>query len=262
MNFEAQLRERINKKPQKNKLNVHTLLEHFAIISYKVELHKIAPLIPDPFKLWTFESDGKTYALISAVTFKDKDFKFHNITSKPKFAFYQTNFRTYVIHKETNEYCAWFFGTNLGSFTHIIPKRLWKMPWEMADYTCDFKMENNSYSQYTMSFQSKTGKGIVDISCGDDEMQLLEGFESIDQQLFILTHPVEGYYLKHDNQLGTYEIWHPKMDLKMGQSNSLYFEFFERLGLVSKEEMMHPHSVLITPSIEFEIVLPPKAVNR
>ncbi|KXX68728.1 DUF2071 domain-containing protein [Flammeovirga sp. SJP92] len=261
MNFESILKERINQKPLKQRFNVHTFLEHFSIVSYKVELHKIAPLIPEPFKLWTFESGDREYALISAVTFKDKDFQFHNINPKPKFAFYQTNFRSYIINKKTNEHCAWFFGTNLGSVSHIIPKYLWKMPWEQAKYQCAFHVEANVYQEYSVLFESKTGKGIVEIEGSTLEMQLLEGFKSIEEQFFILTHPVEGFYHTRDHQLGTYEIWHPKMKLQMGTAKKLYFEFLERLGLVSEHEMNEPHSVLITPSIEFEVILPPKKVK-
>ncbi|MBD0402966.1 DUF2071 domain-containing protein [Flammeovirga sp. EKP202] len=258
MNFENLLNDRIRNKPLKGKLNVHTFLEHFSIISYKVELYKIAPFIPEPFELWTYENKGKTYALISAVTFKDKDFQFHNFIPQPKFSFYQTNFRTYIINKETNEHCAWFFGTNLGSITHLIPKHLWGMPWDQAKYTCDFKFENEVYKNYSVSFHSATGRGLVDIVGSKDNMQLLEGFETLKQQLFILTHPVKGYYDKVGNQIGTYEIWHPEMLLKQGSSQNTYFEFFEKLGFLSKEEMQQPHSVLITPSIEFEVLLPPK----
>ena len=37
---------------------------------------------------------------------------------------------------------------------------------------------------------------------------------------------------------------------------------FEKLGLLSKSEMMNPHSVLITPKIEFDILLPPKKMKN
>jgi len=87
-------------------------------------------------------------------------------------------------------------------------------------------------------------------------MTLLEGFESIDEQLLILTHPVTGYYFKRNNNIGTYNIWHPKMELFNGEPIDIYFELFEKLGLLSKEEMKNPHSVLMTPAIDFDILLP------
>lgn len=42
--------------------------------------------------------------------------------------------------------------------------------------------------------------------------------------------------------------------------NHLYFELFEKLGLLNKSEMMNPHSVLITSKVEFDILLPPRKI--
>ena len=74
----------------------------------------------------------------------------------------------------------------------------------------------------------------------------------------ILTHPIEGYFHRLDDALGTYSIWHPEMQLTMGQPKHLYFSLYERLGLLSKEEMQQPHSIFICPQILFEIYLPPR----
>jgi len=48
------------------------------------------------------------------------------------------------------------------------------------------------------------------------------------------------------------------LDLKEGMAKNLYFELFEKLELLNQLEMNNPHSVLITPKIEFDILLPPK----
>ncbi len=80
--------------------------------------------------------------------------------------------------------------------------------------------------------------------------------------MYILTHPVLGYYNRPKHGIGTYEIWHPKMKLTHCTVEHLYFELFEKLGLLSKEEMLKPHSVLITPEIEFDVLLPPRKMKR
>ena len=69
-------------------------------------------------------------------------------------------------------------------------------------------------------------------------------------------------FKKNSKEFGTYEIWHPEIDLKEGISNKLYFQFFEKLGFLTKEEMEKPHSVLITNQIEFDILLPPKKLKN
>lgn len=258
MDFEKNLFKRIENRKSKSVFNVHTLLEHFSIISFKVPIKRIEKYIPSPFKLWTFESKGENYALISAVPFMDKDFCFHNLIKYPKFSFYQTNFRAYVIDTRTNEHCAWFFATNLGSPTYVIPKYVWKMPWEYAKYDFIGNVKDGVYTQYEIGIKSSIGNAEVRFEGTDKEMPLLEGFENIEEQKLILTHPVLGYYDQGKYEIGMYEIWHPELDLKVANSSVTHFDFFENLGLLSREEMEDPHSVLVTESIEFEIVLPPK----
>ncbi|AZQ63847.1 DUF2071 domain-containing protein [Flammeovirga pectinis] len=251
------LDKRIQARKSKSSLDVNTLLEHFAIISYKVPLSKIKKYIPKPFRLWTFLENGKEYALVSAVPFKDKDFRFYKFAPFINFSFYQTNFRTYIIDERDGAYTAWFFGTTLGSITHLLPKLLWKMPWEFARYTFDFKYEEGRYKKYTMEFTSKMGNGKIDLESSTEDCILLDGFSSLAEQDLILTHPVKGYYTQSETKIGAYEIWHPKFNLKQGKVKMAYFELFERLGLVSKEEMKIPHSVLITDQIAFDVLLPP-----
>ena len=81
------------------------------------------------------------------------------------------------------------------------------------------------------------------------------------EQVLILTHPVEGYYQRLDGRLGTYSVWHAQIPLTVGRARRLYFSLFERLDLLSREEMAHPHSVFLCPRIQFEVHLPPKAVR-
>ena len=262
MDYQNNTGNRVVNRLSRSCMDVNTQLVHFAIISYKVPVERIEHLIPKPFKLWTYIENEKKYALISAVPFKDKDFSFYRISRFPKFNFFQTNFRAYIINERDNSYSAWFFGTTLGSITAIIPKKLWKMPWEYAKYKCNFKQNKDHYLEYKMDFKSKFGDGNIDIESTGNTVKLLDGFKNMEEQVHILTHPIIGYYNMHQGDIGTYEIWHPEIDLKEAKSNLLYFELFEKLGLLSKSEMMNPHSVLITPKIEFDILLPPKKMKN
>jgi hypothetical protein len=259
--YKHNTKNRVQKRLTRSYLDVNTELEHFAIISYKVTLEKIEHLIPKQFKLWTYIENEKKYALVSAVPFKDRDFSFYRISRFPKFNFFQTNFRTYIIDERDKSYSAWFFGTTLGSIASIIPKKIWKMPWEYAKYKFSFIKNNDHYSEYKMEFKSKLGNGTIEIESTGNKVKLLDGFKSIEEQIHILTHPIIGYYNISNDELGTYEIWHPEIDLKEGKAKHLYFELFEKLGFLTKLEMNNPHSVLITPKIEFDILLPPKKIK-
>ena len=55
------------------------------------------------------------------------------------------------------------FGTTLGSFTSIIPKKVWQMPWGYGQYEFDYEFHNGNYDKYILKFKSKQGNGIVNI---------------------------------------------------------------------------------------------------
>lgn len=262
MGYKTETENRVQNRRTRSLLDVNTMLEHFAIISYRVPIDRIVHLIPKPFKLWTYIENGTEYALVSAVPFKDRDFSFYRISKSPKLNFFQTNLRTYIIDERDQSNAAWFFGTTLGSIASIIPEKIWGMPWKYAKYSFDFKKNKDQYSEYNMSFKSKQGDGLVKISSTKKGMELLTGFKNMDEQIHILTHPIIGYYNNSNKGIGTYEIWHRKIDLHKGVAKEVYFELFEKLGLLSKSEMMQPHSVLIAPKIEFDILLPPKRWNH
>jgi hypothetical protein len=257
-NFKSETNKRVTKRLAKGFFDINTKLEHLAIISYKVPVEKIKHKIPKPFKLWTFEEEGKEFTLVSAVPFRDRDFCFYKIANFFKLNFFQTNYRTYVIDERNGNHCAWFFGTTLGSITYLLPKFYWKMPWEYGKYNFHYLTEGEFYNRYEMSFDSNHGKGVVSIKSTKKEMSLLDGFSSMEEQILILTHPVHGYYKINDVTNGSYEIWHPVMKLHHGEPIRVYFELFEKLGFLTQQEMLNPHSILITPEIEFDILLPPQ----
>ena len=260
MNYKKELENRIKTREKRSLLDVNTKLQHFSLISYAVPVARIKKYIPEPFELWTFTNKGEKFALISAVPFFDYDFSFYKLSKFPKFNFCQTNFRTYIIDKRNGQHAAWFFGTTLGSLSVYIPRLVWRMPWQYAKYKINTLREGGRYTNYQISFKSKLGDGIVHIKDTDKSLDLLQGFETMDEQILILTHPVLGYYNRLNHGIGTYKIWHPKMNLTHCTVENLYFELFEKLGFLSKDEMLKPHSVLITPKIEFDVLLPPRKV--
>lgn len=132
------------------------------------------------------------------------------------------------------------------------------MPWEYGKYNASFTIENNTYSEYSIDFKSKHGVGEVQLQSTCEKMKIHSGFTSLEEQLLILTHPVTGYYYLKNGQIGSYEIWHPQMELYEGKSQKIYFELFENLGFLSREEMNEAHSILMTKEIEFDILMPPR----
>lgn len=259
------LAERIA-SPSRGWMLAETTLSHFALINYAFPPERLRPHIPnDRFDIPTFQIGGKPMAMLSAVPFWDFDFRFRHIFPFVKLGFGQTNHRAYLIDRKTGEHVVWFFGTTLGSPVVAFPNLVWGLPWHYARYKleCDYNADEGRYNRYEQWIESKWCSGRVSLTDTGKPVSALEGFalegfpDAVAMKL-ILTHPIEGYFYRRDGRVGTYAVRHPEMKLTLGESNETYFSLYERLGILSREEMAKPHSVMICHEIPFEVLLPPR----
>jgi hypothetical protein len=166
---------------------------------------------------------------------------------------------------------------------------LWRIPWHYARYKvdCRYNTQCKTYDKFQFTQQSDWAAAEIELEDTGKPMALTPGFSALDEQILILTHPVTGYFYLlstkrglsggrrlnsrlPDNRpkpeppkpasVGTYSVWHEEIPLTVGKAKHLYFSLYERLGLLSREEMQKPHSVLICPRTTFEVHLPPRRV--
>jgi hypothetical protein len=64
-----------------------------------------------------------------------------------------------------------------------------------------------------------------------------------------------------NQKLGTYRIWHDQMEQTVGSVVNARFGLLERLEILTAEEMLEPHSVLLQPAIPFLVGVPPREVR-
>jgi hypothetical protein len=249
------IEQRVKNKPAENIATVASTLFNFSIVTYAVDPDKLRKHIPENFELFTIYIGGKQKGLVSAVSFMNKKFRFKNLFPFIQSHFGQTNYRIYIKDTGTGENCAWFLGTSLGSAWVHIPRWLWKMPWFYARYTPP------GNSPYSLQMATSTGTSLLEITEEETLNFRWEGFSSAEEAMLVLTHPVKGYFRRQDGITSTYGVWHPRMEIKTGRAGNLYFEKFEEWGLVTRNEMLHPYSVLITPSIYFQVYLPPRRIE-
>ncbi len=230
---ETILQQRLNKRPS-GLLDIRSDLLHFALINYAVPKTRLEPYIPsERFEILEFDIDGNRQAMLSVVPFVDADFSFYRLFPWFKFRFPQTNHRVYVIDKATGEPVVWFFGTTLGSRVVHLARALWRIPWYGARYhvDCLFDETVGRYKTYQMGIKS---------------------------EWLILTHPVDGYFYRLDGRIAGYAVWHEIIPLTSGKPRHLYFSLYEKLGIMTREEMQQPTSIFLCPRIPFEIYMPPK----
>ena len=257
---QARLAHRLPRPPLA-RLGARTTLRHFALITYALPPERLAPHVDTGrFEIETFPIGGRQLALLSAVPFLDVDFRFPRLLSCARFGFGQTNHRLYVRERASGEPMVWFLGTTLGSAFVAVPRLLWRLPWHRARYRfdCEWDAAARRYRRYRIEIASDWCAGEVELEDTGEPPGCLAGFESLAQQVLVLTHPVAGAFHRLDGRLGGYSIWHPVMALSRARPRRLRFALYERLGLLSPAEMEQPHSALLSPEVEFDIHLPPR----
>lgn len=252
----------LGRRPEPSGIDVISKLQHFAIITYAVPPSRLAGLIPDRFVLDTIELDGSDKALISVVPFMDVDFT-SAVYPFPKFTMGQTNYRIYVMDSTTGERCVWFLGTTLDSWTVVVPRFLWNLPWfpGKVSFDCDMDPGEGLYRKYKMTTHAAWAPAEVELRQNGSEKLHFPGFPDIETGLVVLTHPLAGFFHRRDGKLGTYRVWHNQLMVRPATLISARFGLLERMGLVPETEQLRPHSVLLEPNNEFTVYLPPKIVQ-
>ncbi len=235
-------------------------LEHFAIVTYAIPPERLRPHVHERFDLDTVDgANGERRALISAVPFMDRDFRVARMPF-PRFRFGQTNYRAYVVDRQSGRRFVWFFGTTLDSWTVAIPRGLWKLPWHRAHmrFDCHYDRAAGRYDRYSLKADSDWGPMTLRLDDSGEPVTEIAGFSDLEAGQVTLTHPLEGAFYRRDGRLGGYRVWHKRLQLTRGRLIEADIGLFKRLGLVNREEQQHPHSVMIQPLTEFTIYLPPR----
>jgi hypothetical protein len=112
-----------------------------------------------------------------------------------------------------------------------------------------------------METTSKWAPARVHLVGESSESPSLPGFPDSETGLVFLTHPLKGYYYRRDGFLGSYGVWHERLQVTPGRLIDASFGLLDRLGLVTHSEQQHPHSVLMDRINEFTIYLPPRRLG-
>jgi hypothetical protein len=247
-------------QPSPQGIDMVTTLRHFAIVTYAVPPERVRPYVHPRFDLDTFSgSDGRPLVWVSAVPFIDQDFRLMRLPW-PAFQFGQTNYRTYVLDPATGEHAVWFFGTTLDSWSVLIPRYLWRLPWHYGrvQFTCAYDQSRRRYNHYLMSTRSDWAAVELELEDSGQPVTELEHFTDLEAALVLLTHPVTGFYYRRDGRLGSYRIWHDRLHGTLAHCRHARFSLLDRLGLVPYAEQPHPYNVFLQHETEFIIHLPPR----
>jgi uncharacterized protein YqjF (DUF2071 family) len=115
-------------RPDLRWLDATTILEQFALVTFDVDPVALATALPPGLEpeVRTLD-DGRVRGFVSAVSFRDVDFRFA-VAPWLRVSFFQTNYRAYVRGPDGRQ-AVHFFGTTLDSPLVGMPRYLWGMPW-------------------------------------------------------------------------------------------------------------------------------------
>ena len=239
-----------------------TTLRHFAIITYAVPPERLRALVDPRFDLDCVELGGAPRALLSVVPFEDQDFRAAAFPS-PRWRFGQTNYRIYVRERASGERGVWFLGTTLGSWSFVLPRYVWRLPWHYGRFTISCSQDAAGvYSSFRIATKSRWAPLLLDLVHEPEAPLRFPGFPTEETALVVLTHPLVGHYTRRDGQLGSYSVWHDRLSPGAGRVREASFGLLHRLGAVPFAEQLAPYSVLIQPRTEFLVRLPPHRVTE
>lgn len=242
-------------RPRLHGLDATTRLEGFALVTFAVDPGRLsarlpAGLTPEVRRL----DDGREVGFVSAVSFRDVDFRF---ASAPfvRVSFFQTNYRAYV-HGPDGRRAVFFFGTTLDSPLVVLPRIAWQMPWHggrtriESSWTAD-----GCCIAYRHRSTGRWGAADVELEGTGRQAERLDGFLDGDDAAAVITHPLDGYFTRRDGGLGRYAVWHDRLRPELGIAHRASYAVFETLGLI--ERGAAAHSVLLQRAIDFDVLLPP-----
>jgi hypothetical protein len=181
--------DRMLTRPSTGGIDAVSGLEHFAIVTYAIPPERLRPLVHPRYDLDLLEIGGELRALISVVPFIDRDFHFTRLPF-PRWRFGQTNYRAYVMDRETGEHLVWFFGTTLDSWTVGIPRYVWRLPWHRARmrFNCEYDEDAKRYLRYELRAKSNWAPLGLELEDSGEPVDHLDGFESLESGEVLLTH--------------------------------------------------------------------------
>lgn len=241
-------------RPRIHGLDATTTLRDFAIVTFAVDPDRLAGVLPAGLapEIRTLD-DGRRRGFVSAVSFRDVDFRFA-FAAWLRRSFFQTNYRAYVRDPDGRQ-AVFFFGTTLDSRLVAVPRRLWGMPWHPGRTSIEATWTDGACAAYRHRCDGDWGAADVELAGSAERAGRLDGFSDADDTAQILTHPLDGWFRRSDGRLGRYAVWHERLPMTVGHAMRARYAVFEDLGLVAPAAV--PHSVLLAPSVGFDVLLPP-----
>lgn len=231
-------------------------VHHVSRIVYAVPAERVRALVPAAFDLETRHSEGRDTAFISIESFLDygEGSPLQMFDRRgTRGGFEQTNYR---VHARLNgEACGWLLGTSLGSLSAVAARHLWPAPWHLSamEFQVAYDPLDGRYQQYRLRTQSQWANAFWEIHD-----------TGTPAEVGLLTTARPGgthadYFVRRDGVRGVYRVKLQPAFSTRGEVKQARCDLFERLGLLTADEMRRPHHVTLSHRLTRVIDAAPKA---
>jgi hypothetical protein len=219
--------------------------KHLSLIVYAVPSERVQVLLPDSFQAEETMVGGRAMAWVSVESFFDQSAASHT-------AFEQTD---YVLHARHNgRPGSWLLGSSLGSLSAVGVRNLWPMPWHLGamEIRAAYDKLQRRYHEYSLQTQSQWVNStwrIGDTGCAIDPAAAAD--TGVPATLF--RHDVSTFFARRDGSVGARRIVRFNLQLTRGKLKQAQCDLLERLGLLTREELMCPALVALQHSAVWQL---------
>jgi hypothetical protein len=226
------------------------------MFTYAVEPTRLARCLPDGIVV----DERAGTALISAVPFLDRDFRFRALPFA-KVSCGQVNYRAYVRRGEQRG--VYFFGTSLDSIFVLLPRIVWRMPWHRDRMRIDAAWEDvrntaegGHCASYRLDAHGSWGTAVVRAHGTGRRLPDPACFTDAGDCRAVMLDPFVGWYGRRNGRgLGRYTVWHEPLDLEEVIVDEARFQVFDDLDLLDPGQA--PLAAGVQRSVAFDVHTPP-----
>jgi hypothetical protein len=229
-----------------------TTLDHFAVVTLRVEPERLRRRVPSRFVPRTFAfADGTTGSLVSVVAFIERDFAFR-FAPFVRISGALVDYRAYG-HVD-GEPGVFVFATSLDHPLVVLPRLLWRMPWRRELVRIDGRWDGSGPARLEIATDGAAGLAL-ELTGNGETISALDGFADPDEAVEVLTHPMVGWY-GDDDDLRRYSVWHAVLVPQEATVQHVRIPMFTELDLV--DASVDVHSALLVEQASFDVHTPPR----